>query len=87
MLEKKVYCRYEGDNSQRHLEASPLNWAMREGVEWGRGLVGMREEDENRKSREGNQKPKRLHAQIECGYTGIRGWGRESQTMGWRARG
>lgn len=25
----EVYCRYEGECSQRHLEGSTLNWAMR----------------------------------------------------------
>lgn len=31
--EKKVCCRYEGDHSQRHLEGSRLNEALRRG--WG----------------------------------------------------
>lgn len=26
---EEVYCRYEDKNSQRHLEGSRLNWAMR----------------------------------------------------------
>lgn len=31
--EEKVCCRYEGDHSQRHLEGSRLNQALRRG--WG----------------------------------------------------
>lgn len=58
MVEEKVYCRYGGDNSHRHLEASPLNWAMREGVGWGQGLVGIREEGKNREGRRPRGEPR-----------------------------
>lgn len=29
IVEKKVYCRLERENSQKYLERSRLNWAMR----------------------------------------------------------
>lgn len=31
MVEEKAYCRYQGEHSQRYLEATRLNWTMRGG--------------------------------------------------------
>lgn len=28
VMEKKVYCSYEGERNQRHLERSRMNWAI-----------------------------------------------------------
>lgn len=33
---EEVYCRYEGENNQRHLEEYKMNWSMRRGGEKGR---------------------------------------------------
>lgn len=52
---EKFYCRYEGDYSQRHLEESKLNWAMRkwEVWEWKR-----REEENERRGQKRGRKGK-----------------------------
>lgn len=49
MVEEKVYCRYEGENGQWHLEGSSVNWASRlngamRGEKWGEGKRETREE-------------------------------------------
>lgn len=33
VMEKKVYCSYEGERNQRHLERSRMNWAIGGGGE------------------------------------------------------
>jgi hypothetical protein len=53
----EVYCRYEGECSQRHLEGSTLNWAMRgEGEE---------RREKKRGRREGGGRAKRILRNLE----------------------
>jgi len=50
------YCRWEGENSQRYLQGSRLNWTMRGG-----GQAAREEEEREREQRGylGTQRPKR----------------------------
>lgn len=67
---EKAYCKYGGDFSQRHLEGSKVNWAMKGG-----GVV------QERKGREGakstwnpeTKTTKRLHVQTGWFYRGQTG--------------
>lgn len=55
MGEEKVYCRHEGENSQRHLEGCRLNMAMRGGV-WER--VERKRREEEQRGYLGTQRPR-----------------------------
>ena len=60
-VEQKVYCRYEGEYSQRHLEGSRLNWTM---MGMGMGLRGEGREEAGAKRPAACQENKRLVAKI-----------------------
>lgn len=53
MVEEKAYCRYEGENSQRHLEGSRLNRAMV-------GAVREEEKKEERQALKGEEERGRV---------------------------
>lgn len=71
MVEEEVSCRCEGENSQRHLEETRLDMAMREKRErvegkagresWGEGLQQTKRDPGAEP--DGDQEAKRLHSQ------------------------
>lgn len=66
---EKAYCKYGGDFSQRHLEGSKVNWAMKGG-----GVVQERKGREREQRALGTPRPK---APRDCmsklaGYIGVR---------------
>ena len=83
MVEEKVFnCRYEGEFSQRHLEESRLNMAIKlNWANWGREECGQ-ERKRRERGKRGNQEKKKQEDKENVwlkllGFVGRRGWGGE----------
>ena len=76
-----VYCRYQGENSQRHLEETRLK----------EGVWGVREEEKREERRQAAGERTKKEAKSGAKMTDFfrRGWGKGSkaQTIGWRGLG